>query len=166
MIDHKEFRAIKAFVFDVDGVFTNSDILITDQGEMLRLMNTRDGQGVKFALDNGYLVFIITKGASPGVRKRFELLGLTEIHDKVTDKKVVLLDIYNRFGLSKHEVLYMGDDIPDLLLFDEVGISSCPSDAAVDVLQRARYISPIDGGKGCVREIIERVMRIQDKWVI
>lgn len=165
MIDHSDFRKIKAFAFDVDGVFTNGDILVTDQGEFLRSMNTRDGQGVKYAIEKGYLVFIITKGASPGVRKRFEILGLTEIHDLVLDKKKVLLDIMERHQLSKEEVLYMGDDIPDLLLFDEVGIFTCPSDSSSDVLKASAYISPFAGGKGCVREIVERVMRIQETWI-
>ena len=129
-------------------------------------MNTRDGQGVKFALDQSYLVFIVTKGASPGVRKRFELLGVTEVHDKISDKKETLKAIMEKHGLQKHHVLYMGDDIPDLLVFDEVGIAACPRDSAVDVLKGADYISPLDGGKGCVREIIERVLRIQNKWVV
>lgn len=166
MLNHSLFNHISTFIFDVDGVFTNSTILVTDNGELLRSMNTRDGQAVKYALEAGFKVFVITKGTSPGVRQRFEMLGVTEIFDKVREKSDALQKIQEEYQIKKEEILFMGDDIPDLLLFESVGISSCPSDSANDVLSNAMYISPLEGGKGCVREIIERVMRIQEKWVI
>ncbi|MBK8388111.1 MAG: HAD hydrolase family protein [Saprospiraceae bacterium] len=166
LIDHSKFNAITTFIFDVDGVFTDGSLLVTEQGEFLRIMNTRDGQGIKFALDAGYKVFVITKGASTGVKKRFQLLGLTEIFDMVQDKGIALSEIKDRYQIGQDEILFMGDDIPDLLIFPFVGISACPADAANDVLCKADYISPLEGGKGCVREIVEKVMRIQDKWVV
>jgi 3-deoxy-D-manno-octulosonate 8-phosphate phosphatase (KDO 8-P phosphatase) len=161
---HELLKKIDTFVFDVDGVFTNSEVLITESGEHLRVMNTRDGQAVKYAIEAGYNLAIITKGFSQGVRKRFEYLGVPHIYDCVHDK----LDAFNEYvqllNLKKDQILFMGDDIPDLCLYDKVGIAACPADAATENLERAGYISPKPGGSGCVREIIEKVMRLQGKW--
>ena len=165
-MDYRKFEHITAFVFDVDGVFTNSEVIIMENGDMLRTMNTRDGQAVRYALDAGYIVAVITKGASEGVRKRFEYLGLTDIYDKLKDKSEAFEHLVNKYELSKDKILYMGDDVPDLSLFDRVGISSCPSDAVPDVLKRAEFISPFAGGKGCVRDIIERIMRLKGDWPV
>ena len=124
------------------------------------------GGGGGGGIDAGYKVFVITKGASIGVKKRFQLLGVTEIFDMVQDKGIALWEIKDRYQIDQKEILFMGDDIPDLLIFPFVGISACPADAANDVLCKADYISTLEGGKGCVREIVEKVMRIQDKWVV
>lgn len=166
MIVYERFKSITTFAFDVDGVFTNSEVLITEAGEFLRTMNTRDGQAVKYALDQGYKVAIITKGQSIGVRSRFEMLGIEDIYDRIKEKSESFDHYVNKYNLQKEEILFMGDDIPDLVLFDKVGIAACPRDAADDVLQKADFISSKDGGKGCVREVIEKVLRIQDKWVV
>lgn len=166
MIVYEKFKKIKAFAFDVDGVFTNSDVLVTETGELLRTMNTRDGQGVKFALDLGYKVAIITKGQSKGVRMRFEVLGIEDIYDKIPEKSASFDHFMKKYKLDKEEILFMGDDIPDLVLFNKVGVAACPKDAADDILVRADFISSKDGGKGCVREVIEKVLRIQNKWVV
>lgn len=166
MIDHQLFRGITTIVLDVDGVLTDGNILVTETGEMLRSMNTRDGQGIKYALQAGITIAVITKGISSGVRIRLEGLGIPHIFDRVVEKRSVLIKYMTDFGLKKEDVLYMGDDLPDLELSDLVAIFAAPSDATVDVLANADYISPFEGGKGCVREIIERVMRIQDKWLI
>ena len=155
---------ITTFVFDVDGVFTNSEVIVMENGDHVRTMNTRDGQALKFAMEAGFNVAIITKGFSAGVRKRFEFLGVPHIYDRLSEKESAFHEYINELGLTKNEILYMGDDIPDLVLFDKVGISACPSDAAVENLQRANYISSRKGGQGCVREVIEKVMRLQGKW--
>jgi 3-deoxy-D-manno-octulosonate 8-phosphate phosphatase (KDO 8-P phosphatase) len=165
-MDFSKFNHITTFIFDVDGVFTNSEVIVMENGDMLRVMNTRDGQALRYALDAGYKVAVITKGASEGVRKRFEYLGLIDIYDKLKHKESAFDEFVSKYNLIKEEMLYMGDDIPDLPLFDKVGISSCPSDAVVDVLKRADYISPFGGGKGCVREVIEKVMRLRGDWVV
>jgi len=161
---HDLLSQITTFVFDVDGVFTNSEVLITESGEHLRVMNTRDGQAVKYAIEAGYNLAIITKGFSQGVRRRFEYLGVPHIYDCVHNK----LDAFNEYSqllkLKKEEILYMGDDIPDLCLYDKVGIAACPVDAAIENLERATYISPKSGGAGCVRDVIEKVMRFQGTW--
>ena len=163
-MDHALFNHITTFVFDVDGVFTNSDVIVMENGDLVRSMNIRDGQAVKIAIDAGYHVAIITKGFSSGVRKRFELLGVPHIYDKLKEKETAFLAYTSLLKLNKEEILFMGDDIPDLILYDKVGISSSPSDGAAENLQRAQFISSKKGGEGCVREVIEKVMRIQGKW--
>lgn len=151
-------------VFDVDGVLTDSMILVTESGDLLRSMNTRDGQAIKIALDAGYRIAIITKGASKGVKLRLQGLGITDIFDKLDTKQAAYNSLKETYQLDDSEILYMGDDVPDLPLLAQVGLSSCPHNACREVLAEAQYVSPIDGGKGCVREIIERVMRTQGKW--
>ena len=136
------FHSITTFVFDVDGVFTNGEVLVMENGDMLRTMSTRDGQAVRYALEAGYRVAVITKGASKGVRKRFEYLGLTDIYDKLKDKTASYEDLLAKYHLSDGEVLYMGDDLPDLLLLKRVGFSACPADAVIEVRETVQYISP------------------------
>ncbi len=160
----KKLTSINTFVFDVDGVLTDGSVLVTEEGLLLRQMSTRDGQGIKTALDFGYNIGIITKGTSKGVRKRFEVLGVENIYDKVEDKLVALNDLTFKLNIDKNQILYMGDDLPDLIVMDHVGVFSCPSDASIDVLNKAEFISSYKGGMGCVREIIEKVMRLQGKW--
>ena len=163
-MDHSKFSLITTFIFDVDGVLTDGSLLVTEEGHMLRKMNVRDGQAIKIALDQEYRVIIITKGASTGVRNRLSALGVNDIFDRLKEKRSAFEEVVKKYNLSQDEILYMGDDLPDLELLDKVGIFSCPSDATRDVLNKAAYISPIEGGKGCVRDIIERVMRVRRSW--
>ncbi len=163
-MDYSLVNKITTFIFDVDGVFTNSEVLVMENGDLLRTMNTRDGQAVKFAIDAGYNVAVITKGFSVGVRKRFELLGIPHIYDRLLEKTDAFNDYVRKLNLKKEEMLYMGDDIPDLVLFDKVGVSACPADAAFENLKQAKFVSSKNGGEGCVREVIEKVMRAQGKW--
>lgn len=164
MFNHAGFEKITTFIFDVDGVFTNSQVLVMENGDLLRSMNTRDGQAVKLALHAGFNVAIITKGLSDGVRKRFENLGVHHIYDKV-DRKIHAFEHFtSQWNLKKEEIVYLGDDIPDLEIYPLVGISACPSDGAHDNLAKADFICQYGGGMGCVRELIEKVMRIQGKW--
>ncbi|MBK8516352.1 MAG: 3-deoxy-D-manno-octulosonate 8-phosphate phosphatase [Saprospiraceae bacterium] len=163
-MNQSKFNFITTFIFDVDGVFTNSEVISMENGDHIRIMNTRDGQAVKIAMEAGYNVAVITKGFSAGVRRRFEFLGVPFIYDQLNEKSQAFNEYQSKLNLKKEEILFMGDDIPDLVLYDLVGISSCPSDAANENLSKAMYISPIKGGQGCVREIIERVLRIQGKW--
>jgi 3-deoxy-D-manno-octulosonate 8-phosphate phosphatase (KDO 8-P phosphatase) len=163
-MDYTRLNRITTFIFDVDGVFTNSDVIVMENGDYVRIMNTRDGQAVKIALEKGYNIAIITKGFSAGVRKRFEFLGVPYIYDSLSEKSTALMHYMNALQLEKDEILFMGDDIPDLALYDQVGISVCPYDGATENLQKAMYITSKKGGQGCVREIIEKVMRIQGTW--
>lgn len=158
------FQHITTFVFDVDGVFTNGEILVMENGDMLRIMSTRDGQAVKCAIEAGYKVAVITKGASDGVRKRFEYLGLIDIYDKLAEKLASFDDLLGKYSIKESEVLYMGDDLPDIPLLKRAGVSACPADAVLEVRELSHYISPFNGGKGCVRDVIEKTLRLQGKW--
>ncbi|MFZ1703181.1 MAG: HAD hydrolase-like protein [Saprospiraceae bacterium] len=164
MINQASFLDINTFIFDVDGVFTNSQVLVLENGELLRSMNTRDGQAIKIAIEAGYHIAIITKGMSEGVRKRFENLGIVYIFDKVDHKKPAFEAFTKNLQIEKKQILYVGDDIPDLAVYPLAGISACPADAAFDNLSKADYICRLSGGMGCVREVIEKVMRIQSTW--
>ena len=163
-MNHALFNHITTFIFDVDGVFTNSEVIVMENGDYVRIMSTRDGQAVKIAMEAGYNVAIITKGFSAGVRKRFEFLGVPHIYDSLPEKTWAFEDYVSKLSLKKEEILFMGDDIPDLVLYDRVAISASPADGATENLNRAMYISSKEGGKGCVREVIEKVMRLQGKW--
>lgn len=171
-----KIRAVKAFVFDVDGVLTNNDLLVTESGELLRIMNVRDGQAIKWAIQAGFPIAVITGGRSEGAKKRLTDLGVEEYYSGVKDKWVAFQSFLQRTGILMSEVCYMGDDLPDLPVLRKVGLACCPSDAAPEVLGLARnskeqkmrgvadYISPFPGGKGCVRDIIEKVLKLQNKW--
>lgn len=163
-MDHSKFNSITTLIFDVDGVFTNSEVLVNDDGSLLRKMNVRDGQAIKLAKKAGYNLAVLTKGASPGAKIRLTSLGIEDYYDQLTEKTSAFNHYIDKMGLKKDEILYMGDDVPDLAIFSRVSISCCPYDAANDVLPKADYISPKSGGNGCVRDVIERVMRIQGKW--
>tara|TARA_B110000444_G_scaffold261094_1_gene311044 strand:+ start:6874 stop:7401 length:528 start_codon:yes stop_codon:yes gene_type:complete len=160
----KRLNNITTFIFDVDGVLTDGKLLISPNGEMLRLMNAKDGFAIKFAIDNQYKVIIISGGTDESVKNRLKSLGITDIYFDSHNKKKSYEHILDKYSLSPNEILYMGDDLPDIPVMNSVGIGTCPQDAAVDVKKIADYISHKDGGMGCVREIIEQVLRVQNKW--
>ena len=164
MLDHSLFNQIRCFVFDVAGVFTDTNVLITESGELLRTMTVRDGQAVKYALEAGYRIAIFTKGSSQGVKLRFQGLGITDYFDQLAEKTSTFDQYMSANGVSLSDVLYMGDDLPDLPLLRKVALPAAPFDATPEVLSVASYISPLGGGKGCVRDVIEKVMRTQGKW--
>lgn len=160
-----KMKAVRAFVFDVDGVFTDNGLLVTDQGEFLRTMNVRDGQAVKWAVAAGYPIGIITGGTSEGVKKRFtQQLGVSEYYSGSTEKTTAFQSFMQRTGIKPTEICYMGDDLPDLPPLRKSALACCPSDAVPEVIAVCDYVSPIAGGAGCVRDIIEKVMKIQGKW--
>lgn len=160
-----KMKAVRAFVFDVDGVFTNNGLLITEAGEFLRTMSVRDGQAVKWAVKAGYPIAIITGGASEGVKKRFtQQLGITEYYSGIEDKATAFLSFMQRTGIKSTEICYMGDDLPDLAPLRKSALACCPADAVHEVKAVCDYISPLRGGEGCVRDILEKVMKIQQKW--
>lgn len=159
-----QFSLIKAFVFDIDGVLTPGDVLVTEEGHQLRRVNIKDGYALQHAVKQGYSIAIISGGKSEGMRKRFEGLGIPFIYLGQQHKESAFQDFLNKTGLLPENIAYMGDDMPDLPLLKVVGLPCCPQDAAVDVKEIAAYISPVAGGQGCVRELIERVMKIQNTW--
>ncbi len=155
---------VKAFVFDVDGVFTDGTVVLHPSGELLRTSNTRDGYAVHVAVERGFPVAIISGGKSESVRQRFQGLGVTDIYLGINDKLEALDDFRFKYGLELSDILYMGDDLPDYEAMQRVGIPTCPRDAAPEIKQISLYISSFDGGKGCVRDVIEQVLRLNGKW--
>ena len=161
----KRLSEITTFIFDVDGVLTDGNVILESSGEMVRTMHTKDGYALQHAVKKGYHIVIISGGSSVMVKKRLEGLGVEHIYLGKDHKLPVLNEHLQKHNISVNQVLYMGDDIPDLPCLKVVGISSCPKDASVEVREVCDYISHINGGKGCVRDVLEQTMRIQNKWM-
>lgn len=155
---------ITTFILDVDGVMTKGQVLVTDEGQMLRSFNIKDGFAMQLAIKLGYRICIITGGNSPGVSIRLKGLGITDIFTQVHEKLPVFQEYMSSQNLKSSEIAYMGDDIPDYLLLKQVGLKCCPADAASDIIEICDFVSSRDGGEGCVRELIEKVLRAQGKW--
>lgn len=155
---------ITTFVLDVDGVLTDGSILVSNDGDLLRSMNIKDGYALKKAVKSGYTVCIISGGRNEGVRKRLQGLGITDIHLGVEDKTENLKEFFELYTIDAKNVAYMGDDIPDIYPMRMVGLPCCPQDAVSEVKAISKYISHKNGGKGCVRDLIEQVMKVQGKW--
>jgi 3-deoxy-D-manno-octulosonate 8-phosphate phosphatase (KDO 8-P phosphatase) len=159
------FKNITTFVFDVDGVLTDSSVLLLESGLQARRMHIKDGLGLQMAMKNGFKVVVISGSSSEPVVERLNKLGITDIYIAIEDKKEFLGNYIKRNGLKWEELLFMGDDLPDLAVMKTAGVSACPADAVNEIKETAKYISPINGGLGCVRDIIEKVLKVQDKWV-
>ena len=155
---------ITTFVFDVDGVLTDSSVHITPTGEMLRIMNIRDGFAMKAAVESGYQVCIISGGSNDGVKIRLRNLGITDIYLATPDKVETFKEYTELYNINPDQVLYMGDDIPDYHVMQLVGLPSCPQDSTSEIKAISKYISHKNGGKGAVRDVIEQVMKVQGKW--
>jgi 3-deoxy-D-manno-octulosonate 8-phosphate phosphatase (KDO 8-P phosphatase) len=159
------FNRISCFVFDVDGVLTDGSLFLFPGGEMVRRMNIKDGYALQLAVKRGYKVVIISGGFSELVRERLGKLGISDVFMAVHDKKQVLLDYMNQNGLQGEQVLFMGDDIPDVEVMQMVGLPCCPADACIEIKAISKYISPLAGGTGCGRDVIEKVMKLHGKWM-
>lgn len=159
-----KMKAVKAFVFDVDGVFTDNTVLVTEAGELLRVMHVRDGQALKWAVRAGYHASVITGGRSEGVKKRLLDLGVHAYYSGIEDKLSAYQSLQQTAGLRSAEVAYLGDDLPDMPVMRRVALACCPADAAPEVLAMADYVSPFRGGQGFARDVIEKIMRIQGHW--
>tara|TARA_B100000780_G_C21074095_1_gene432332 strand:+ start:442 stop:942 length:501 start_codon:yes stop_codon:yes gene_type:complete len=166
MSDHylKLLPKVKALVFDVDGVFTDGSMFIMPGMEVMRSLNARDTYSVRRAVDAGLHIGVITRGRSEDVKKGLEMVGVQDISLGAMDKWDVLETWKFSYDWDLSEVLYMGDDIPDIDVLKHVGVPCCPSDAVQEVQDMCKYISPFEGGKGCVRDVIEKVMKAQDLW--
>lgn len=156
---------IDTFFFDVDGVMTDGSVILSSDGDLLRIMNVKDGYVLQFAVKSGYRIIIISGGRSKMVKKRFDLLGIDKVFLGVGNKIEVFEKLVKEDGIDPMRSLYMGDDIPDYQIMQRVKVACCPSDAATEIKKISHYISPLQGGKGCVRDIIEQVMKVQDKWM-
>ncbi|HQV37153.1 MAG TPA: HAD-IIIA family hydrolase [Flavobacterium sp.] len=155
---------ITTFILDVDGVLTDSSVHITPTGEMLRVMNIRDGFAMKAALESGYNVCIISGGNNEGVRIRLRNLGISDIYLGSPDKEETFKEYCEIYNIKPEQVLYMGDDIPDYHVMQLVGLPTCPQDSSPEIKAISNYISHKNGGKGAVRDVIEQVMKVQGKW--
>ncbi len=156
---------ITTFVFDVDGVLTDSSVFVTNEGEMLRTMNIRDGYALKAAIESGYNVCIISGGSNEGVRIRLQNLGVSDVYLGTPDKVNTLKEYLENNNIKDENVLYMGDDIPDFHVMKLVGLPTCPQDAVPEIKNICRYISHVKGGRGAARDVIEQVMKVQGKWM-
>ncbi len=161
-----DLSKIKAFAFDVDGVFTNGGILCDLQGELYRTFDAKDGFAIRMAVMNGYPVGIITGGRSVSITMRFLSSGVPadDVYLKSRDKTEDFKAFCNKHGLAPEEVLFMGDDVPDIPAMLASGCPACPADAVEEVLQVSSFISTRPGGRGAVREIVEAVMRAAGRW--
>ena len=156
---------IKAFIFDIDGVLTDGTVHISEDGQLLRQMNIKDGYAMKAAVDKGYPVCIISGGSNEGVRVRLQNLGIKDIYLAAPDKVEKFHEICDAYQLKPEEILYMGDDIPDYEVMKLVGVPTCPNDSAQEIKDISIYISDKKGGEGAVRDVIEQVLKVQDKWL-
>ncbi|MEO5984533.1 MAG: HAD-IIIA family hydrolase [Ferruginibacter sp.] len=158
------FKKIKAFILDVDGVLTDGSILVLNDGQQARRMNIKDGYALQLAIKKGYKILVISGGSSEAVKLRLQKLGIKEIHLDIANKKEVLVKYVQQENLAWEEVLYMGDDIPDLQVMKMAGLACCPSDAVPEIKQICQYVSNLSGGKGCVRDVIEKVLKLNNNW--
>jgi len=160
-----EFKKITTFIFDIDGVLTDSTVLLVEGGLQARRMNIKDGLGLQMAIENGFSVMAISGSFSEPVTQRLQKLGIGDVYMSVLDKKKFVEKYRAKNNLQWDEILYMADDLPDLALMKMAGLPCCPADAVPEILELSKYISPVNGGLGCVRDVIEKVLRVQDKWI-
>lgn len=160
-----DLKKIRGFACDVDGVLSPSVIPMHISGEPLRMVNIKDGYAIQLAVKMGYKFAIISGGRSEGVRVRFAGLGVEDIYLGASVKLPILTEWMAKHGLAPDEVAYLGDDIPDIEAMCHVGLAVAPSDAALEVKDVARYISPCAGGYGCGRDVVEQVLKAQGRWM-
>lgn len=166
MIDF-DLNSIRALVFDIDGVLSTDVMDLSETGDPVRTVNVKDGYSLQLAVKKGLKVGIITGARVQSLRKRFLALGIPD-EDIYIASKVKIHDwddFLKRNGLQAGQVLYMGDDIPDYEIMQVCGLPCCPADACPEIQALARYISPRDGGRGCVRDVVEQVMKVQGLWL-
>lgn len=160
----ERLKNIKAFIFDVDGVLSMDTSPLDENGDPVRTANIKDGFAIRYALQNGFQVAIITGANTQRVKLRYKKLGVEHIYLNSFNKTECLDEILIKTGLQKDEILYMGDDLVDFQIMKEIGIPTCPLDAVPEIKAISLYISDKKGGEGCVRDVIEQVMRSQQKW--
>jgi 3-deoxy-D-manno-octulosonate 8-phosphate phosphatase (KDO 8-P phosphatase) len=158
-------KGVTAFIFDYDGVLTDGSVIMTETGEALRIANIKDGYALQLAVRKGYHVAVISGARSMSMVHRLEALKVKDVFLGVSDKLAVYRDYLKAKGIDDNQALFMGDDIPDYEVMKVAGVPTCPADAAEEIKKMAVYISPFPGGKGCVRDVIEQVLKIQGKWM-
>lgn len=154
----------KAFIFDIDGVLTDGSVILMPDGGQMRTMNIKDGYAMQLAVKKGYRIAIISGGKNEMTRNRLNGLGIYDLYLGVDNKVDAFDEFILTYNIQPDEVLYMGDDVPDYDVMKRVGVPTCPSDAAQEIKDISIYVSDRVGGKGCVRDVIEQVMRVQGNW--
>jgi 3-deoxy-D-manno-octulosonate 8-phosphate phosphatase (KDO 8-P phosphatase) len=160
-----KFKDITTFIFDVDGVLTDGSVYVNEAGEQTRSFNIKDGYALQLAVKCGYNVCAISGSRSKIAIHRLSSLGIKDIYLGCGVKSETFKVYINERGISPMNVLYMGDDIPDLEVMQQVGLPVCPADAAEEIKELCEYVSPLAGGKGCARDVIEKALKIQGKWM-
>jgi len=160
----EELLNVKAFVFDVDGVLSRDVSTLNDDGEPMRTANVKDGYAIRVAIMLGYPIAVISGGKNENIRKRYKNLGVKFIYIGIKEKLPCFEDFITKNNLDGESILVMGDDLPDLEIMGISGIPTCPADAVTEIKLVAKYISDRNGGEGCVRDVIEQVLRAQGKW--
>jgi 3-deoxy-D-manno-octulosonate 8-phosphate phosphatase (KDO 8-P phosphatase) len=158
-------KNITTFIFDYDGVLTDGTVILQADGEALRTANVKDGYALQLAVKKGFNVAIISGGSSPSIARRFQILKVKDIYLGVESKLEKFHQYLEQKNIKAESVLYMGDDIPDYKPMKESGVPCCPADAAPEIKAISKYISAYGGGKGCVRDVIEQTLKVQEKWM-
>jgi len=159
-----DLSAVRAFIFDVDGVLTDGTLLALNSGEQARTFHIRDGYAIRHAVAKGYRIVVISGREEEGVRRRLESLDVHDIYLGVVDKMKIFNNYINIHRLDPQFIAYMGDDMPDMEVMRRCAVAACPRDAAADVLAISNYVATLPGGRGAVRELIEAVMKSQNTW--
>ncbi len=161
-----DLKKIKAIIFDIDGVLSSETITLSSEGEPLRTVNIKDGYAIQLAMKLGLRIAIMTGAKVTSIRKRYEGLGVEDIYIGCSVKIETYEAFLQKYGLTDKEIMYMGDDIPDLEIMRRVGCPVCPKDACSEIKEVSIYVSDYLGGHGCGRDIIEQVLRAQGKWIM
>jgi 3-deoxy-D-manno-octulosonate 8-phosphate phosphatase (KDO 8-P phosphatase) len=160
-----KLKTVKTFIFDVDGVLTDNTVTLLPDGEQVRSMNIKDGFALQLAIKKGYKIAIISGGKSEMVRKRLNGLGIFDVYLGASDKIEQFNEYILTYDINPEEILYMGDDVPDYDVMKRIGVPTCPNDAVQEIKGICIYISDKKGGEGCVRDVIEQVMKVQGTWM-
>ena len=158
-------KNVTAFIFDYDGVMTDGTVYMDSNGDPLRTSNVKDGYALQLAGKLGYHLAVISGAVVTNITKRLNMLGVTDVFTGIPDKVVKLEEYMEQYGLKPEQIVYVGDDIPDLPVMRRVGVAACPADAAPEIRQICHFISERPGGRGCVRDIIEQTLKVQGKWM-
>lgn len=160
-----DLTKIKAIIFDVDGVLSAETITQHPNGDPMRTVNIKDGYALQLAVKMGLHVAIITGGKTEAVRVRYEGLGIKDVHLGSAVKITTYDDFKQKYQLQDEEIMYMGDDIPDYEVMKQCGLPCCPSDAVPEIKEISKYVSPRQGGYGCVRDVVEQIMKAKGLWM-
>jgi len=162
----EKLTKITTLIFDIDGVFTDNKVLVMESGEVVRNVHSKDGYAIQIAVKKGYRLVILSGGNNVAVKNLLAKTGIAFLYINQHDKLQCYKDFIYENNLNEEEIMYMGDDLPDYEVMKRVGVAACPNDSAPEIKSISIYISPKEGGKGCVRDIIEQVMRVQGTWAI